>query len=368
MSPPVESARSPWSLADVPEPTDSAGNGYDLELTETARYGTLDGAGAMARVSTVAANDSFVAVSAFRACEIVVFSRRDHRERFRFGQCGEGPGDFREVGAMAFHGDPLVVSERGPRVQYLTPAGSVIHTILLDSAALPNSYRGMRQLAIWRDSMLVATTLQSPNRLERPFDRGKPYVRVIPGSGRGMRFGAIVDGRGPDERYFGIVRDAAACVVPSGTPQGTATVVAMHRWNAQLVALELDSLARRRPAVRLNRVLTSVPIRATESKDVPNMMFAPPIDIACAGELALGSSRWFNLPDSSGTLASDAYLIAVHPATGRHGVRHITARDRTEALGGLLAGHGDVFFVGHNTRYGYPQLVEMRVRLVERAK
>jgi hypothetical protein len=52
-------------------------------------------------------------------------------------------------------------------------------------------------------------------------------------------------------------------------------------------------------------------------------------------------------------------LIVVDPVERKQAVKHLTGA-QPAALGRIVAAHGSSIFYMHNSRYDYPQIVEMR--------
>lgn len=357
--------KSPWSFGDVPEPTDRTAGVGSLTLTEIGRFGTEEGPGWLASLHTAAVSRAWLASSAFRSCEIVVFDRSTRKERARFGQCGGGPGDFNQLGAMLWRNDTLVISDRyGRRLQFFSLDGVLYRTVIVDSSVVPESANGIRQLAPASDTSLFVVIAHAANRLVKgtvvaPYHRAA-YVREIGPSGRDLGFSALEDGEGPRQLSFGMVRNISACVTATPNRPSSFLLFGINRWRSQIVELDVDAHRSGREAVRMNRVLTEVPIGAFRSDQKPPRMTSHSMDLGCGQRLVVGSYRRWTHPDPDNRTPTQAYLVGISPVTGQHTVRHVRD-DFPAALGKLLAAHGDSFFFGHSDRYGFPRIVEVRI-------
>lgn len=360
--------RSPWSFADFPEPSDSTPVTDTLIFDEVGRFGAEDERGWMAGVDRAAVNTNWLAVSAWRACEIVVFSRTTRQQRSRFGQCGDGPGDFENLGGMQWKGDTLLVSDRfGRRLQYLTLDGVVARTVVFDTVAVPENVSNIDGIEVATDSSLLLLLSHSGHhsRAGTVLARNptSPFVREVPLSGHGRRYSAFVDGLGVSQHSYGDVLEVPACVLPRTTDGGARVLVGYNPWRVQLVALPINPSDDRARMPLLNWVATgfdSGPIRDTKQ---PLRMIAASPDFACGQSLALSSDRRWTDPDSTVRLSNEVTLLGVNPRTQRKAMLRLRDSSIPVLHGRLLTAHGDSFFFGHNNRFDYPQVVEVRVRM-----
>jgi len=354
---------SVWSFADLPTPIDSEPARVEFGFEEVGRFGTPDGPGWLSEASTVVANDSVLIVGEARACEFVVFSRKERREKHRFGQCGDGPGDFRYTGAIAMLGDRMLITDhRSRRGQFVNQSGMSEKAWSFDSSAIPVG-NDMRNIFLWRDSLFIVNVWQHghafKNGVVLPNAPDAPFVRAATLNGAATGIRAIVEGSGVSSSNYGEIREETACVVAGNTVRSP-RLVTLNRWSAQLVVLNIDSLVKGSPALELNRIVTTVPLAASQSVLRPNSLVAKHLEIACGDELALISIRAYD--DSASRLATGAHMVVVVPGMREHGVRFIDS-SFVPALGSLKAAHGQSFFFGHDSRFGYPQVVEVRLQL-----
>lgn len=353
-----------WSFADLPAPGDTLRPSRTLELLEVGRFGSADGPGWLSEISSVSANDSVLVVGQARACEFVVYSRRGGRnEKNRLGQCGDGPTDFKYIGPTMMRGETLLVIDRqSRRGKWLTQSGAVISSFTFDTTAIPPG-NDIRSVSLVRDSILLVNVWQNGHSYRDgaivPNTPDHPFLKAINRSSSGTAIGALVEGKGVSFFNHGEIREEVACAVPSG-PHSSTLVVALNRWMPQLVVLNADSLVKRTPPVLVNRLIPGFPLDVVQSVLTPTSFVARHIEIACGDSLALVTLRMYT--DSTSRLAQSAYLLAVDPFTGDFATLEIS-KQLEAALGSLKGAHGNTFFFGHNTRFGYPQIVEMRLQL-----
>lgn len=177
--------------------------------------------------------------------------------------------------------------------------------------------------------------------------------------GTNTKIGALVEGPGVSTFNYGEIREEPACIV-AGTRGRSPRLVSLNRWLSQLVVLNVDSMALDTRAVEINRVLVDVPLDVVPSTRTPNSYVARDIEIACGSEYAIVSFRRYD--DSATRLATTAHLVLIQAGSGKHGVRTISSA-APAALGSLKAALGTSFFIAHNSRFGFPQVVELRLRV-----
>ena len=232
-------------------------------------------------------------------------------------------------------------------------------------ARLGHPYGPLEELmySTGRDSLFIVNVWQHghafKNGVVLPNAPDAPFVRAATLNGAATGIRAIVEGSGVSSSNYGEIREETACVVAGNTVRSP-RLVPLNRWSAQLVVLNIDSLVKGSPALELNRIVTTVPLAASQSVLRPNSLVAKHLEIACGDELALISIRAYD--DSASRLATGAHMVVVVPGMREHGVRFIDS-SFVPALGSLKAAHGQSFFFGHDSRFGYPQVVEVRLQL-----
>lgn len=357
----IRTARSAWSLVDVPEPSDTTPSSGEFRVSEIARYGSEDGPGWLAGIHTAAASERWLAISTFRSCEIVIFSREDQREVSRFGQCGEGPGDFRNHQAMTWKADTLAVADQyGRRLQLFSLAGKFIRAVRIDSSVTPEMASAVSGLWALADTAWVVAVSHAAHGYSGgrvvPRDAGKAFFRIIDAKGAPIGLGRLVEGEGPRTRSFGDDRRIPSCILSSG---GTLVGIGFNHWRSQVVVFRLPSGDVDQPVV-LNRLTRDYPIGAFQSASLPPRMVSHIPDIACGESLVLLSSRrWTSSGENR--LPNEAFLMVVDPVAKRHAVAMIDESNPL-LLGKLVAANGASFFFAHGDRFGYPLVVELRIR------
>ncbi len=305
----------------------------------------------------------------WQGCEVVAFSRATQKELARFGRCGEGPGEFRNPGAIAFRGDTVVIADRrGRRLQFLSLLGVPYSQVALDTLMMLGANH-IQALHWWRDSILITTNyLQSHQYRDGkivPRHASQPYVRALNARNfTRVLFGAIVEGTAVSESTYGEQREMAACVV-AGKSHSDARLVAINQWTPQLAVLALDSMARGSDAVQVNRRLPQFPLTVMQSNIRLGSMIGLAFHGACSDSVAIFSYREYT--DTTSNFAQSARLVAITPSNAHHYVMRTMGGDEA-ALGHLVAAHRDAIFFSHNSRYGYPLIVEMRLRLLANSR
>jgi hypothetical protein len=361
--------RGEWVFADLPDPTPQRESDGTIELIEVRRFGAENGPGWLGRIDGAAANDSVVVVADTRACEIVVFARRSSREIARFGKCGQGPGEFQQINTVALKQDTIVVADRnGARLQYLANAGTVLRTVRLAPSVLPRVAR-LQRISWIGDTLMLLSVMQGGHRAgsngDGARDPAAPFVRAVPvGDQLATRYGVIVEGRAVGKQSFGQMRETAACHIPSANssagPEAGGFIVASNEWHAQTAVLDVDSLARQRPSLVLNHTVPSVTGHVPlDSKLMPGSKETSSYDFACSATAGYFESRRNDDPAPESRLATSGWLIVVDPVERKQAVKHLTGA-QPAALGRIVAAHGNSIFYMHNSRYDYPQIVEMR--------
>lgn len=354
-----------WTLADAPSPSDSTSGALTVELIESKRYGAEEGDGWLASFESVAANDSIVAIGGgIRNCEVVVFHRTSGRELTRFGRCGGGPQDLQHVSVLAMKSDSIAVVDReGARLQLFSARGEYVRSQRLHEETRPAIVTGMFEVAWLRDSLSVFVVRYGGHDRRAgqivANDPDSPFVRVHSATSGRRLASAGVEGTAVAQFNYGEEREMSACVVAKGTRDGRPAVVVFNRWAAQVVAYDLDSLIAGRPAIIMNKIVRELPIGAFRSERSSDLMTAHHMQARCGERLALGQYLQFNDPDPSLRLASDAYLVAIAPGTGEHGV--LRTKD-APLLGRLLGASGNTFFFGHRARFEFPMVIAATLR------
>lgn len=103
-----------------------------LEVTPELRIGSLDGPGTtLTYVTGMAVHEGRI-YSAHRRESSILVHGPDGERLARIGRTGEGPGEFRGLGAIGFLGDTLWARDfQLSRLSYFTPRGQLIRTITI---------------------------------------------------------------------------------------------------------------------------------------------------------------------------------------------------------------------------------------------
>lgn len=352
-----------WNFADLPAPAEvEYSPSGTLSFGQPRRYGTADGLGYLGRIAGVAANSRVVVVADAFSCNLVVFSRETQAPLHRFGRCGNGPGEFKDLSSLQLRGDSIVVSDlRGTRTRIVSLTGDELRRFELDTLAVPTGF-GVRQTILVSDSLAVFNTVvgrRDPSL--RPGDEpegGSAHVHLVSLRSSRPTVHALYEG---DEvgRLKSSLVSPALCVTP-GSSIVPAHVVALNAWIPQVVTMPITEPDR----PQLNLLFRGVPQRPIESPQDPTRRIkgAGHADAACGDSIALVAWRTWRDPAAAWdrrnpTAPDDSYLIAIKPGTGEYLTARLPA-DPTHLLGEIAAGHGNAFFFVHNFRYEFPLVVE----------
>ncbi len=125
-------------------------------LTPVRTYGTMEGPLSFAYIVALAVSDRGVlAVADQQACTITLIQRPQGRYLRRFGSCGEGPGEFRQIRALQFSGYSLVVYDQARQQMLLLNADGIERARI--HLALPG-VDAVRSFARLDDSTVLVAT------------------------------------------------------------------------------------------------------------------------------------------------------------------------------------------------------------------
>ncbi len=351
--------RDPWTWRDLPEPTPvSLSTAGSLKVTPLGTFGSDAGAGMLGAITAVAATDHELFVFDRSTCEVVVFARSTRTVTRRFGQCGRGPTDMEFATSMTIVNDTLILADRqGLSLSLWSTAGNPLRTSrfsLSDSA----SSRTISVSPVGPDRLGITVEIL-PNggsrngRIYRA--QGAAHFRVIDYFGRQVEPGLFVDGDGPERQTQGLFRSLLTCA--SKDRRGAPYVASMSMWVPQLSIVSLESAVH---AIRMNVLLTDLPLRPQKSERTPNSYNQGGFTrAACDPEKVVASVTM----DSTGA-ELDRTLTLVAVDLLQHKLYATRAkRQDTEWFGIVSAIHGQSAFIVQHTVADYPRVYEVRLDL-----
>lgn len=131
----VEGSDAGVILPDLPPPrTEEWSEVREWNVREIAVHGAATGPTAFGIVVGVAVGArGLLAVADLLACSVTLIDRESGSFEGRVGRCGDGPGEFREIGALAFIEDTLLVYDRRSNaLATLNLAGEEVTRVRLD--------------------------------------------------------------------------------------------------------------------------------------------------------------------------------------------------------------------------------------------
>lgn len=192
-------------------------------------YGSLDGELSFARPNAIATlPDGALVVSDVFTCTLSIIERPGGTLRERWGGCGDGPGEFRFVRAMAAEGDSIFVYDQmRSEIVVLSISGAENRRMAIvpfDEARIPFT---LSQIDVMDDSTLVVATEAPGFGSVALIDRGTgEFLRTL--------IGPPPMATWSDEW---IRRVGGVCVQPKGGHRGS-TVLVANSWALEGVSLD----------------------------------------------------------------------------------------------------------------------------------
>jgi len=230
----------------------AAQNGYALRFLRS--IGSEQGPLSFGRIGVAAINDAgLLAVTDFTTCQIFLIPlNTDAGSVSRIGRCGDGPGEFRAILALTFHGDTLIAFD-GQRREFVlvTTEG---REVARHSLAAPSEFFAVTFLTALDDARLLIgrsvppltfgrTSEEAGSAFMVTLDRrtGQPAARHVPVPEVGQR------------NEVGALNHVANC---RQSPRTHGYLVAFQEWRFEGTVLDPVSgreVARFRSPVRWDR-------------------------------------------------------------------------------------------------------------------
>ena len=191
-------------------------------------YGELDGEMAFGAPGSVATlPDGALAVGDYLSCTITIIDRPAGEVRAHWGRCGDGPGEFRLIRAMAAHGDSLFVYDQGRQAIVVLSVEGVEGRRMpiipsTDALSSPGPFT-LSHLDVLDDTTLVVATEAAGNATVSLMDRRTGVIHQLVAAQ-------------PPIADDSSIRHMASCVRPPG--EWPPTIVAMSEWAMEAVGFD----------------------------------------------------------------------------------------------------------------------------------
>ncbi len=347
----TDSAPEPWYMPGLSHVTpESATPDSTWVAVPIREYGSLDGPVSFARPRAVATlPDGALVVSDAFTCTLTIIDRPSGTFRDRWGGCGDGPGEFRFIRAMAADGDSLFVYDQmRSEIIVLSSRGEQsrrIPIVPLGEARMPFT---LSQIDVVDDSTLVVGTEAPGYGSVALIDRGTGAFRKT------------VIGPPPMATWSDswIRRVGGVCVQPREAGGEPAVLVA-NDWALEGVALDPYSGAER------FHFLTDLGLPPRQRDD--GVWVAGPwgVDLNCGRSLMLGRVATLDPADREGDLNTVRAASVVLEARGYDGslLMRWWIEDRNSLLRATpRAFRGDTLFVVSGRIRPYPIVGEIVFR------
>lgn len=317
-------------------------------------YGTADGPLAFGYIMGVAVHaNGTLGVADYQSCTVTLISRPGGELLRQLGRCGDGPAEFRQVRAVAFHGDSLLVYDqsRGD-VAILDTAGRELarHRVPLRPPS------AIMSMAVVDDSTLLVSAERSPYDTG-PAEAADSLIGLV--GLLDLRTGAVREWLGADAPLSTIgspnaIRRMSACLRPD---RAAPVVVMLNTWLLEGVALELPQKR------ELFHFITDTPLQPTQLEDgswSPGSMITRAVWCGESGALFRVSRPRPPVPGQP-TRAAETYL-EMRAWDGTPLLRTSVTEPTSPLHGGFGTMLGDTLFVAGTGVGAFPVVTEFVVR------
>ncbi|HLV26051.1 MAG TPA: hypothetical protein VKZ41_07035 [Gemmatimonadales bacterium] len=326
----------------------------DSLLTVQRRIGEADGELAFPYFTALAANDSLLAVVEAPECRVLLIRRATARLDRTAGRCGQGPGEFQEVGPVAFHRDSIVAIEQGVATALvLGPDGEEVRrvSITIDSVRR-YIVRGIESLDVIDDSTwMVSLRLLSSTNFSVDDTTNHSFVATVDSRTGIMRhrFGLdVTKSRRWPERAG---RNYPACAAGGARRR----IVLANRWAPDAIVFDVEG-----------RPIERVVVHHDRFRNLPDSIggpFAPlQTSVACSEHAFVIS---YMLPGAT-SMSQTRSLIVIAPWDGAAGAAATFVTDEHPMyLGSIDTGVDSTLYFTANQRFEYPLIHEVAFRIPE---
>lgn len=303
--------------------------------------------GFSAIVGLAVRHDGALAVADHANCSVTIITRPEGRFADRFGTCGDGPAEFRQIGGIAFLGDSLLVYDRSSNA--ITVLGSSGQEVARVRLALPSgTWIGGMRVAGDSTLLLLLERLRLPGLPDSAF-----HLVAVASLVSGKLTESMIGEPKAGEDAQNYLRRKPACVRDDGTGP---VVVAMNDWSFEGVGMSI-------PGREETFHFVTPHVRV-----VPGVMPGGERYAGNRAEVGCGSSgAVFKLVRlarraGGGMPAIDETLLEMRQYDGSLLLRKSLPGDTALLHGSLGAMHGDTLFVFSNHLRDFPVIGEYVVR------
>ena len=298
-------------------------------------YGSMSGEDSFGMPWALAVRDdgSLVVSDITDPCTLTVVDRPSGVVREKLGVCGEGPGEFKMITALATDADTLFVYDRGTSyIVVLDPAGTEVRRYVPTGVG---AYRTLDDLAVLDDSTLIVTTSDVGRATVESIDRATGELREV--------WLETTENAEMAE----MLRHLSACVHRDADPP---MIVAMNERVFEGVGVAADT--------REERLHFQTSFADLREDGLENPASA---GVRCGATMALFSGSTPGPVERTSTSVTFRWGIVLREARDYNGTlrMRVLVEDSGSLLhGGLGAMRGDTLFVMNSTARAYPVVAE----------
>lgn len=306
-----------------------------LEPVFIREYGSLSGEDSfgMPWAAVVRDDGSLVVSDILDPCILTVIDRPSGAVREKLGRCGEGPGEFKMIMALATDADSVFVYDQELGVVIvLDPEGIEARRFAAEGVGGP--LNTLDDMALLDDSTMLIARSQVGRASVESIDRGTGRLRRV-------WFEAP-----EDTELAEVIRHLSACTRPD---PGPATIVAMNEWVFEGVGVSADT-----GEERLHFHTSFADLR--NGGDGPSST-----GVRCGDSMALFRGTTPGPMEDLGnavTFRAGVVVLEAREYDGTLRMRMIVEDEGSLLRGGLGAVKGDTLFLLNNLARAYPVVAE----------
>ncbi len=307
-----------------------------LEPVFIREYGSLSGEDSfgMPWAAVVRDDGRLVVSDIFDPCVLTVIDRPSGVVREKMGRCGEGPGEFKMITALATDADSVFVYDQELGVVIvLDPDG--IEARRFSAEGVGGPLNTVDDMALLDDSTMLIARSQVGRASVESMDRGTGRLR------------RVWFETPEDTELAETIRHLSACTRPA---PGPATVVAMNEWVFEGVGVSADT-----GEERLHFHTSFADLR-DDGGDGPNST-----GVRCGASMAVFRGTTPGPVEDLGiavTLRAGVVVLEARDYDGTLRMRMIVEDQGSLLRGGVGAMKGDTLFILNRTARAYPVVAE----------
>jgi hypothetical protein len=286
-----------------------------------------------------------------RECAVVVVSRRARRQGRRFGRCGGGPGELREISGVAIQREQVVVLDNdGRRIQRFALDGA--HIDALSTKNLMRAGGGIWQVSTLDDDHLLVVVDYTPLQYASRLSAGGPnaYLRVLDVRTGEVVDSALVPGEAIVARNNNESTNVSTCV-DAREASGALRIATANLQYPELIAMAWDTARRRLrfegPRWLVPELLTKAWASSEEPAPMPDL-----VRLACMSTGVLLLQVRFN-PDLDAEASGSRQVRPMLWRDARIEVGPWESEGLWSSFGRLFSAAGDsLLFIKHDSLHG----------------